>query len=276
MKKPNLFIVGAPKCGTTFLYEKLKEHPDVFFPKIKELNHFSYDELKLNSYYKDFKINSRERYLEYYKAVNNERYIVDASVSYFNDFVAHEKIIDFNKDARIIIMFRDPIKRAFSHYKMDLRMGYANLSFLEYLKRKPDDAHFSQYVKNSMYGSSLKNFLKYFDIKNICILNLDEIESDFSKLLDYLKLDVGPTNVTFNKINANKTPSNIIAKYLQYNRNITSILKLFVPYQISNLFKRYSYSDPKPIQISEEESKFLIHLLREDQIMFKDLRNKFI
>ena len=31
-KKPNLFIVGAPKCGTTFLYQYLKKHPDIYFP----------------------------------------------------------------------------------------------------------------------------------------------------------------------------------------------------------------------------------------------------
>ena len=33
MKKPNLFIVGAPKCGTTFLYHYLKKHPDIYFPE---------------------------------------------------------------------------------------------------------------------------------------------------------------------------------------------------------------------------------------------------
>ena len=36
MKKPNLFIVGAPKCGTTFLYHYLKQHPEIFFPDFKE------------------------------------------------------------------------------------------------------------------------------------------------------------------------------------------------------------------------------------------------
>ena len=42
-KKPNLFIVGAPKCGTTFLYQYLKKHPDVYFPNFKEPHFFGSD-----------------------------------------------------------------------------------------------------------------------------------------------------------------------------------------------------------------------------------------
>ena len=45
MSKPNLFIVGAPKAGTTFLYTALMDHPEVFFPKNKEPNHFASEEL---------------------------------------------------------------------------------------------------------------------------------------------------------------------------------------------------------------------------------------
>lgn len=253
------------------MYKKLKDHPEFFFSKIKELNHFSYEKLNKVSYYKDYKIKSLEKYLGFYKAAKNQKYLVDTSVSYFNDFEAHKNIFEFNKDAKIIIMYRDPIKRAFSHYTMDVRMGYAKLSFLDYLNRKPDDAHFSKYVKNSMFGASLKNVLKFFDIKNICVLNLDEIETDFQKVADFLKLDPSFNNDTFNKINMNKTPSNFIAKYLQHNRNLTSILKMFIPNNLANLFKSYSYSEAKPIQFSEEENRLLKALLKEDQILFKNL-----
>ena len=58
MRKPNLFLVGAPKAGSSLLWTMLKEHKDIFFstnPE-KEINYFSYDELIQNSYYKDFKI----------------------------------------------------------------------------------------------------------------------------------------------------------------------------------------------------------------------------
>ena len=63
MRKPNLFLVGAPKAGSTFLWTILKEHKDIFFstnPE-KEINYFSYDELNNNSYYRDYKIGIRNR-----------------------------------------------------------------------------------------------------------------------------------------------------------------------------------------------------------------------
>ena len=41
--KPNFFIVGAPKCGTTALYEYLRPHPNVFMPEIKEPHYFAKD-----------------------------------------------------------------------------------------------------------------------------------------------------------------------------------------------------------------------------------------
>ena len=43
MKKPNLFLIGAAKCGTTSLYHYLKQHPDLFFPEHKEPHYFSKD-----------------------------------------------------------------------------------------------------------------------------------------------------------------------------------------------------------------------------------------
>jgi lipid A disaccharide synthetase len=40
--RPGFFVVGAPKCGTTSLYAYLKQHPQIYLPRIKELNFFLY------------------------------------------------------------------------------------------------------------------------------------------------------------------------------------------------------------------------------------------
>ena len=50
-KKPNLFVVGAPKCGTTFLYQYLKKHPDIYFPNFKEPHYFGSDLKRKNDAY---------------------------------------------------------------------------------------------------------------------------------------------------------------------------------------------------------------------------------
>ena len=51
MTKPNLFIVGAPKCGTTFLYHYLKKHSDIYFPEFKEPHFFGSDLIRRNGAY---------------------------------------------------------------------------------------------------------------------------------------------------------------------------------------------------------------------------------
>ena len=73
MKKPNLFVVGAPKSGTSFLFEKLKRHKDIFMPETEELNFFSKEELSLHSYYSDYKINSFKKYIELYKTSEDQK-----------------------------------------------------------------------------------------------------------------------------------------------------------------------------------------------------------
>ena len=69
MNKPNLFIVGAPKCGTTFLYHYLKQHPEIFFPDFKEPHFFGSDLIRKNEAY-DLNLN------EYQKLFNSEQKII--------------------------------------------------------------------------------------------------------------------------------------------------------------------------------------------------------
>ena len=44
LRKPNLFILGAPKCGTTSLWAWLSTHPNIFSPTEKELHFFNTDD----------------------------------------------------------------------------------------------------------------------------------------------------------------------------------------------------------------------------------------
>src|SRR5580698_1501830 len=103
MLKPNFFIVGAPKSGTTSLYDYLKEHPQVFLPK-KELYYFCYDLT-----FRTPPI-SENIYLKYYTDANNQKAVGDASVYYLLSPGAAKKIKDFNPEAKIIVMLRNPIQ----------------------------------------------------------------------------------------------------------------------------------------------------------------------
>lgn len=105
MKRPNFFIVGAPKCGTTALSEYLRRHPSVFFSDPKELHYFS----------EDFNAHRMIRDLATYDAMfararAEHSRIGEGSVLYLYSSVALERIRAFDKDARIIVMLRNPIE----------------------------------------------------------------------------------------------------------------------------------------------------------------------
>src|SRR5215471_2980035 len=101
MRKPDFFIVGAPKCGTTAIFDYLAQHPEVFLAP-KELHFFGSD---LN--YPTRKVNEVE-YLKWFESAKEERRVGEASVWYFYSQLAPQEIKQFSPDARIIISLRNP------------------------------------------------------------------------------------------------------------------------------------------------------------------------
>ncbi|HEV2498220.1 MAG TPA: sulfotransferase domain-containing protein [Terriglobia bacterium] len=103
MRRPDFFIVGAPKCGTTALYTYLKAHPKIFMPALKEPQFFAEDILgqKRN-------VCTCEDYLALFEAANDERRIGEASTAYLGSALAAKRIKAFNPVAQIIVMVRNP------------------------------------------------------------------------------------------------------------------------------------------------------------------------
>lgn len=107
--KPNLFIVGAPKCGTTALYEYLSTHPNIFMARVKEPHFFAPD---LGVYRQ---IKTREEYDRLFElSTSAHTWKGEASVYYLRSGVAIPNIRAFNPDARIIAMFRNPVDMVYS------------------------------------------------------------------------------------------------------------------------------------------------------------------
>lgn len=102
-RSPNLFIVGAPKCGTTALWQYLGEHPDIYVAG-KEYHYFGSDLA-----YRDHVRPSRETYVNYYAGAGDERWLLDASIGYLVSTEAATEIHEFDPASRIIATLRNPI-----------------------------------------------------------------------------------------------------------------------------------------------------------------------
>lgn len=196
-KIPNLFIAGAPKCGTTSLYFYLEQHKEIFFSEPKELNYFSNEEIKSQGlYYNDYIVKTEEEYLKIFrKAANEHKIIGEASVSYFFYPSVPKKIFNFNPNAKIVIILRDPVKRAWSHYLMDKRLGLVNKDFMDvfYSEDESDKLYYQQYFLLGNYYTQVSRYFEYFDRKNIHILFTDDLKKDgqkeLDKIFDFLEIE---------------------------------------------------------------------------------------
>jgi hypothetical protein len=109
MTLPNTFIVGAPKCGTTYLAAWLGESPEVFAPKVKEPGFFA----EMRQYQRGL-----EHYATaYYREAATEPVVLDATPWYLYPRTVPARIAEsIGTDVRIIILLRDPSSRAISMY----------------------------------------------------------------------------------------------------------------------------------------------------------------
>lgn len=208
---PNLFIVGAAKCGTTSLYEYLRAHPQVFFPDMKEPNFF----LTQAPLPKDARrlaplhcIGQPQKYLGLYR--NGGGYPVrgDASVAYLWDENAPRLIQESCPRARIVIMLRDPVVRAHSHYLMHLRNGAeSEPSFLAALRKDMARKYTSVwegggYMEFGLFHDQVRRYLRVFGKEQVLILLLDELAKSpretMARVTRYL--DIDPMPVGWDKV----------------------------------------------------------------------------
>lgn len=112
ISKANLFVIGVNKAGTTWLHGLLNDHPDIFMSKIKELNYFGAEYPKnIEKYHLNFLDNK------------NVSFLGESSTSYFRNPDVSEQIYEYNPEAKIIVMFRDPVNRMLSHFFFSKQLG---------------------------------------------------------------------------------------------------------------------------------------------------------
>jgi len=104
VRKPNFFIVGAPRCGTTSLWTYLKGHPDVFMSAEKELYFFDSDLWEWKK-----PAPSPGEYLSHFSEAAGQKIVGEASPSYLRSQRAAKGIKAFSPGAQIIIMLRNPL-----------------------------------------------------------------------------------------------------------------------------------------------------------------------
>jgi len=180
VRKPNLFIVGAPKCGTTSLYAYLCEHPQIFMSPIKEPQFFAEDRRGERR-----RIRKLENYLKCFAGAGDEPVVGEASTAYFASPRAPFLIKEFAPDARIIIMLRSPVDKMYSRY------GDARFTNQEPHPAFSDaiDAELANgpsfglgYINSSRYAEHVETYFRVFGRERVHVILYEDFKDRTAQL----------------------------------------------------------------------------------------------
>lgn len=126
LRKPNFFIVGAPKSGTTTLYRWLSEHPEIYMSPKKEPFYFDFDDRARSPL-------TLKQYEALFSGACEDHVIVgEASTRYLQSAIAVSEILKYSPGARFMVMLRNPVDMAYSlHGQAVLSGGEPVVDFKE-------------------------------------------------------------------------------------------------------------------------------------------------
>ncbi|WP_429933176.1 sulfotransferase family protein [Alteromonas sp. 4B03] len=161
MTLPNFICVGVQRAGTTWLYECLKEHPEVYVPEVKELNFFSSHFEKGIEYYASFFENASTDY----KAIG------ELSPNYYHIKTAIDRISSTLPNTKIILILREPVARSYSHYQLSVTNQCSGMTFDEAMEQVPIISTLS------MQATFVEHILNSFPRNNIHLAFYDELQA---------------------------------------------------------------------------------------------------
>ncbi len=243
MRLPDFIIGGAPRAGTTWLYEVLDRHPDIRLAKpIRPEPKFFLIE---DEYAKGIEYYSRT----WFSHVSKDVLTGEKTTNYLENPAVAERIFRHMPLCKLIFILREPIQRAFSNYLWSRMNGLESLSFEEAFAREaereavyPDFLRYARphsYFSRGRYAGLLTPFFSFFGDGNILCLKFDRIIASPDKIAESIHAFLGVVprpadGLDVGKINASEgagtegIPENVLramqASYLPYNRELVELL----------------------------------------------------
>ena len=240
--KPNLFIPGAAKSGSTTLHNLLNQHPEICMSSVKEPGYWK------NEKFKDFKNIEKENYLNLFMKSKHKIFGESTTAYMYYDTFINNINSNYKVSPKFIFILRNPIDRFNSHFWWIKGLGLEKSNFQEALSKdqnnqfKAYNYYPKYYFQFGLYAKWLKRFYNCFDRSNIKIIIFEDLINNQLKtanscfeFLGLKKLDT-ISNHTSNQTALLKNPElyhflnkSAIGKY-----SFTKIGKYFLPKKTIN------------------------------------------
>ena len=242
---PDFFIVGAPRSGTTFMYEYLRLHPQIFMSPAKEPQHFATD-LDSGSYLDSVTfLRDRRRYLELFAAARPDQLLGEGSTWYLYSQAAAGNIQAVRPDARIVIMLRDPVEMLYSLHGRRVYGGSEDLASFEEalaaeedrkqgrrMPARPRNVKALFYREVARYHEQVKRYLDIFGQGQVHVIIFDDFRADpagmYRGLLEFLGVDAS-FNPDFRVINESAERRSWRVQQLLLSPRVVRLARAIIP-----------------------------------------------
>jgi LPS sulfotransferase NodH len=272
---PNFFIIGAARSGTTMLTEMLRQHPSIFLTQPKEPHFLALANQKVDfngpgddSTINRLAVTSLESYLSLYGSASGRSARGDASVSTL--YYSQRSLENLEREfpgARLIVVLRDPIARAFSAFSYMRVRGFEPVAeFLEAVRQEDQRKrenwhHLWHYVSMGHYGEQLKPFIETLGPERVKVVFYENLTRDSAEVVQqifrFLDVDDG-IEVQTRQVNASGSARSPLAqKSIQWatrHRALRSSLKRVLPFEMR---ERIRQSNLEPTDVPIEARKAL-------------------
>jgi len=196
-----MLIVGAMKAGTSSLYAYLEQHPNFISAWEKEVHYFDHQFERSRYWYLSHFPCQRD--MDKMRRNKCENIITgEASPNYLFFPEVPQRIAGTLPDVKIIILLRDPVKRAYSHYNHACRRGQEGLSFVRAIEEERprlasaelgDDRYiWNSYVSRGLYARHTARYLEHFDREKLLVVKSEDLfentQKTYERVLDFLGL----------------------------------------------------------------------------------------
>lgn len=178
---PDFLVIGEMKCATSSFFSVLSEHPGIAPPFRKETHFFTKGYSRGTSWYR----------AHFPKRGEGAALTGEATPDYLFDLSAPERVAELLPHAKLLVLLRDPVERAISHYHHEVRMGRETLELAEALaveEKRIEQARGTEaeqevrlhasYAARGNYAGSLRRWLRHFDPSSFHVVDSADFQRD--------------------------------------------------------------------------------------------------
>jgi len=240
--KPNFFIIGAQRAGSTTIHNALKAHPEIFMSEIKEPQYFvaqillekvqTNPEIRVtyDNYLTKGKYRTSKAYFSLFDKAEGFKIIGESSHYIYRPETAsiiHKEC----PNSKILVSVRNPIDRFFSEYQLAKRTGNYSSSFEDYYKENKENIPNKSKLSKGFYADKINHFKSTFGGENVKVIQFDDFKNNPSaalkEILVWLNVDPNVSLPIINVQQGGTIRNPFLAFFIKHN-GMNKILKKLI------------------------------------------------